>query len=235
MGIGPGDPGLLAPRAKEVLARAEVVFGYRTYLRLVEHLLVGKEVIPSGMREETARARAAVAQAAAGAQVAVVSGGDPGVYGMAAPVLEVAVAAGVPVTVVPGVTAATAAAALLGAPLGHDFAVVSLSDLLTPWPVIVKRLEAAAAADFVLVLYNPSSTKRRERWLEAVEILRAARPAVTPVGIIWDAGRPGEQKVLCDLATVTTHPVDMRATVIVGNSRTYVANGVMLTPRGYNW
>lgn len=235
MGIGPGNPGLLAPRAKEALARAEVVFGYRTYLGLVSDLLAGKEVVPSGMREEVARARAAVARAAGGARVAVLSGGDPGVYGMAAPVLEVAAAAGLPVTVVPGVTAATAAAALLGAPLGHDFAVVSLSDLLTPWPVIVKRLEAAVAADFVLALYNPSSAKRKERWLEAVEILRAGRPAATPVGIVWDAGRPGERKVLCDLATVTAHPVDMRATVIVGNSHTYVANGVMITPRGYNW
>lgn len=235
MGIGPGHPGLLSPLAREALAAAEVVFGYRTYLGLVGDLLAGKEVRASGMREEVTRARAAMARAADGARVAVVSGGDPGVYGMAAPVLEVAAAAGVPVTVVPGVTAATAAAALLGAPLGHDFAVVSLSDLLTPWPVIVKRLEAAVAADFVLVLYNPSSSRRRKRWLEAVEILRAGRPAATPVGIVWDAGRPGERRVLCDLATVTAHPVDMRATVIVGNSHTYVANGVMITPRGYGW
>jgi precorrin-3B C17-methyltransferase len=235
VGIGPGDPGLLSPRAREALAQAEVVFGYHTYLGLVGELLAGKEVHASGMREEAARARAAVARVADGARVAVVSGGDPGVYGMAAPVLEVAAAAGVPVTVVPGVTAATAAAALLGAPLGHDFAVLSLSDLLTPWPVIERRLRAAVAADFVLVLYNPSSSRRRERWLEAVEILRAGRPAATPVGIVWDAGRPGERKVLCDLATVTAHPVDMRATVVVGHSHTYVAGGVMITPRGYRW
>ncbi|MEW6770510.1 MAG: precorrin-3B C(17)-methyltransferase [Bacillota bacterium] len=235
MGIGPGRANEMTPRAEQALKEAEVVVGYRTYLDLVRRLLPGKEVVGSGMREEVARAREAVARAAAGAQVAVVSGGDPGVYGMAAPVLEAAAAAEVPVTVVPGVTAATAAAALLGAPLGHDFAVVSLSDLLTPWSVIEKRLRAVVEADFVLVLYNPASSRRQDKWRRALVVIRERRPPETPVGVVWDAGREGERKVVCNLATVAEFPVDMRALVIIGNSQTYVANGAMITPRGYKW
>lgn len=235
MGIGPGRANEMTPRAEQALKEAEVVVGYRTYLDLVRRLLPGKEVVGSGMREEVARAREAVARAAAGAQVAVVSGGDPGVYGMAAPVLEAAAAAEVPVTVVPGVTAATAAAALLGAPLGHDFAVVSLSDLLTPWSVIEKRLRAVVEADFVLVLYNPASSRRQDKWRRALVVIREGRPPETPVGIVWDAGREGERKVVCNLATAAEFPVDMRALVIIGNSQTYVANGAMITPRGYRW
>lgn len=235
MGIGPGRTAEMTPRAVEALKEAEVVVGYRTYLELIDQILTGKEIIESGMREEVARAREAVARAVAGARVVVVSSGDPGVYGMAAPVLEAAEAARVAVTVVPGVTAATAAAALLGAPLGHDFAVISLSDLLTPWSVIEKRLRAAVDADFVLVLYNPASSRRQEKWRRALTIIREGCPPETPVGIVWDAGREGERKVVCDLATAADFPVDMRALVIVGNSQTYVADGVMITPRGYKW
>jgi precorrin-3B C17-methyltransferase len=223
----------MTPRAARVLEEAGVVVGYRTYLELITPLLAGKEVVESGMREEVARAREAVARAAAGARVAVVSSGDPGVYGMAVPVLEAALETGVVVEVIPGVTAATAAAALLGAPLGHDFAVISLSDLLTPWPVIEKRLRGAVAADFVLVLYNPASSRRQEKWRQALAIIREGRPPGTPVGVVWDAGRAGERKAICDLASVTDLPVDMRATVIVGSTQTYVANGLMITPRGY--
>lgn len=223
----------MTPRAWQALNEAEVVVGYRSYLDLIGPLLMGKEVVEGGMREEVARAREAVARAAKGARVAVVSGGDPGVYGMAVPVLQAAGEAGVAVEVIPGVTAATAAAALLGAPLGHDFAVISLSDLLTPWPVIEKRLRYAVAADFVLVLYNPASSRRQGVWHRSLTVIGEGRPPGTPVGVVWDAGRGGERKTICNLETVTDLPVDMRALVIVGNSQTYVSSGVMITPRGY--
>jgi len=237
VGIGPGGPADLTPRARETIAGAEVVVGYRTYLEQIVLLLEGKEVVWAGMREEVARAREAVSRARTGRRVAVVSGGDPGVYGMAGPVLEAAGEAGVLdlVTVVPGVTAATAAAALLGAPLMHDFAVISLSDLLTPWEVIAARLEAAAAADFVLVLYNPASSRRDWQLARAREILLRRRRPETPVGIVRHAGRPDEETVVTDLAGMLAYPVDMGTTVIVGNSQTYVAQGRMITPRGYRW
>lgn len=233
MGIGPGGANEMTPRAGQALQEAEVVVGYWTYLDLIGPLLMGKEVVESGMREEMARAREAVARAAKGAQVAVVSSGDPGVYGMAVPVLEAAGEAGVAVEVIPGVTAATAAAALLGAPLGHDFAVISLSDLLTPWPVIEKRLRYAVAADFILVLYNPASSRRQEVWHRSLTVIREGYPPGTPVGVVWDAGREGERKVICNLETVADLQVDMRALVIIGNSQTYIDGGAMITPRGY--
>ncbi|ACX52072.1 precorrin-3B C17-methyltransferase [Ammonifex degensii KC4] len=233
MGIGPGSLSDLTFRAAACLEEAEVIIGYRPYLESIAAYLKGKEVFPGRMREELERAREAVLQAQKGKRVAVVSGGDPGVYGMAVPVLQAALEEGVAVEVIPGVTAATAVAACLGAPLGHDFAVVSLSDLLTPWPLILRRLKGALAADFVLVLYNPSSSRRQERWREAVEVIKGGRDPDTPVGIVWEATRPSERKVLTTVGEMEKFPVDMRSLVIVGNSQTYVAGGLMITPRGY--
>ncbi|NPV29448.1 MAG: precorrin-3B C(17)-methyltransferase [Firmicutes bacterium] len=238
VGIGPGDAADLSRRAREVLREAEVVVGYRPYLRLLEGVLLPEqEQVGSGMREEVDRARRAVALALAGRKVAVVSSGDAGIYGMAGLVLEVLLSTGrqdqVDFQVVPGITAASAAAALLGAPLMHDFAVISLSDLLTPWEAILRRIEAAARGDFVVVFYNPRSRKRAHQLLVAREVLLRHRKPETPVGVVTGAGRPGQQVVLTDLARLPSVEVNMQSLVLVGNSQSYVKDGYLITPRGY--
>ncbi|MBT9173391.1 MAG: putative cobalt-factor III C(17)-methyltransferase [Syntrophomonadaceae bacterium] len=207
------------------------MLGYKTYLNLAAPMLEGKEVISSGMKQEVVRAELAVRLALEGKRVAVVSGGDPGVYGMAGPVLELA-PAGLEVEVIPGITAANAAAALLGAPLMHDFACISLSDLLTPWETIERRLAAAAEADFIVVLYNPRSTGRAEH-LEAARRAVLSRRASTVTGWVKNCGRADEQSRITTLAELDTAEVDMFTTVVVGNSQTFVQNGRMITPRGY--
>lgn len=234
VGIGPGDGDQITPRARAALLAAEVIIGYDTYLGLLsDEILAGKEVFRSGMHKEVERCRLAVELARSGKKVAVVSSGDPGVYGMSGPVLEVLGEAELDVEIVPGVTAATAAAAFLGAPLNNDFAVVSLSDLLTPWPVIERRLAAAAAGDYVTVLYNPKSKKRREQFAKAVEIFLRHRKGETPAGIVRNAGRPGEEVIVTTLRELPEQPVDMLTTVIIGNSQTFTVNGRLVTPRGY--
>ncbi len=189
------------------------------------------------MGREVDRAKIAVQKAKEGKNVAVVSSGDPGVYGMAGVVLEAAALenAAVPIEVVPGVTAATAAASVLGAPLVTDFAVISLSDLLTPWETIEKRLHAAAQADFVIVLYNPQSLGRKTPLTEAHKILCLNRRADTPVGVVKCAGRSGEKATITTLGELQCSEVDMATTVVVGNSTTRVVGGRMVTPRGYNF
>lgn len=221
-----------------MLREADVVIGYRPYLRYLEGVLRSDQVVEgSGMGEEVSRARRALALARAGHYVAVVSSGDPGVYGMAGLMLEVILSEGagqeVGFEVVPGVTAALAGAALLGAPLMHDFAVISLSDLLTPWEVIARRLEAAAWADFVIVLYNPRSRKRTWQLEEARRILLQYRSPQTPVGVVNAAGRPGQQVFLSTLAAFLELPVTMDSLVLVGNSQTFARDGYLVTPRGY--
>jgi adenosylcobyric acid synthase len=237
VGIGPGDLKHMTFEARDALASAEVVVGYKTYLDFIEPLLAGKEVISSGMMQEIERCREALRIACSGRTVALVSGGDSGIYGMAGLVLELAEtgAAGSPeIVVVPGVSALQAAAAVLGAPLMHDFAVISLSDLLTPWEAIEKRLAAAAAADFVIALYNPKSRGRVRQIERARELVLAARPGETPVGIVRNACRDGEERVVATLAGMLDHPMDMFSLVIIGNSATYVdSEGRMVTPRGY--
>ncbi|BAF59137.1 precorrin-3B methylase and precorrin-6x reductase [Pelotomaculum thermopropionicum SI] len=228
----------MSRRARELLQEAEVVVGYRSYLRLLEGILhPWQERVESRMREEVDRARRAVALALSGRKVAVVSSGDPGIYGMAGLVLEVLLSTGrqdqVDFQVVPGITAASSAAALLGAPLMHDFAVISLSDLLTPWEVILKRIEAAARGDFVVVFYNPKSKKRVYQLQAAREVLLRYRKPETPVGVVTGAGRPGQQVVLTDLARLPQAEVNMQSVVMVGNSQSYVKDGYLITPRGY--
>jgi precorrin-3B C17-methyltransferase len=232
VGLGPGAERTLTAEALETLARADVVVGYTTYIKLIEHHLAGKEVISSGMKKEVDRAMLALEIAAKGKHVAVVSSGDPGVYGMAGPVLEAA-PAGMEVDIVPGVTAANAAAALLGAPLMHDFAVISLSDLLTPWETIVRRLEAAAYADFIIVLYNPRSRGRKDHLATARSIILEKRDGSTVVGLVRNCGRAEEGSKITTLAQLNVEEVDMFTTVIIGNSCTKVVNGRMVTPRGY--
>jgi precorrin-3B C17-methyltransferase len=216
------------------LAAADVVVGYKPYLELVTDLVTGKRTVASGMRQETARAEAAVAEATTGFRVAVISTGDAGVYGMAGLVLEL-LPEGSPVTVevVPGVTAASAAAACLGAPLMNDFAVVSLSDLLTPLETIERRLRAAADGDFVIALYNPRSTKRDEPLRRALAILREQRAPATPIGLVRNALREGQEARVTTLGELREEDVDMLTILIVGNSTTLVRDGRMVTPRGY--
>jgi len=234
VGIGPGNLNHMTFEAREAIANADAVVGYSTYLKLIEQLLVGKDVISSGMTKEVERCRQAISLAGEGKTVALVSSGDAGVYGMAGLVLELEPQDGIEIIVVPGVSAVQAAAAVLGAPLMHDFAVISLSDLLTPWEIIEKRLAAAAAADFVIALYNPRS-KGRSRHLErARNIILRSRPGRTPVGIVRNACRKGEERIIANLADMPLERADMFSLVIVGNSATCVdRKGRMVTPRGY--
>jgi len=237
VGIGPGAEGLLTPLARRALEEATAVVGYRAYLEMVAGLLAGKTAIPFELGQEVERARKALALAGEGERVVLLSSGDPGIYGMASPALEAWLALAPqhrpPLEVVPGVPALTACAALLGAPLGHDFAVVSLSDLLTPWEVIARRLEAAAMADFVVVIYNPRSRGRPWQLGEARRILLRYRHPDTPVGVVRRAFRPGQAVAISTLGTLDETTVDMETTLVVGSSRTLARDGVMLTPRGY--
>ncbi|HWP95272.1 MAG TPA: precorrin-3B C(17)-methyltransferase [Syntrophomonadaceae bacterium] len=232
VGLGPGQREYITPQAMAALQEAQVIIGYKTYLAFIRDLLPDKEVISSGMRKEIDRARAALEIALSGRVAAVVSSGDPGVYGMAGIVLEIAGDA-VPVEVIPGVTAATSAAAILGAPLMHDFAVISLSDLLTPWETIEKRLTVSAIGDFVIVLYNPRSQGRKQQIEMARSILLQHKDAKTPVGIVQNAKRQGESMVITTLQDMLQEEINMQTTVFIGNSQTRVQNGRMLTPRGY--
>ena len=237
MGIGPGSIEDMSGRAQRALEQSDYIVGYDTYLKLIQPLLAGKEIVGTGMMQEIERCRRAVELAGEGKTVAVVSSGDPGIYGMAGLVLELAQQAPEgkqpDVKVIPGISAVSAAAAVLGAPLMHDFAVISLSDLLTPWEVIVKRLEAAAASDFVVALYNPKSMRRTEQIKEARRIMLANRPETTPVGIVTNASREGETAVISNLADFLQEDIAMFSLVIIGNSRTFVQDGKMITPRGY--
>jgi precorrin-3B C17-methyltransferase len=235
VGIGPGPIEEISPRARRAIEACDIIIGYRTYLKLLGDLAEGKQIVPFGMGQEMARARRAIQEALSGKQVALVSSGDPGIYGMAGPVLEVLQSEGVSLDleIIPGITAFSASAAGLGAPLMNDFAVISLSDLLTPWEVIKGRLEAAAQGDFVVVLYNPRSKKRGQHIQEARRILLKHRSPQTWVGIVRRAGREGEEVLMADLASMPEEKIDMQTTVIIGNSTTFVYQGRMVTPRGY--
>jgi len=212
-----------------------VVAGYTRYLEHIRDLTDGKQLISSGMRQETERCIAALNAAQAGATVALISSGDAGIYGMAGLALELAHASGsgIAIEIVPGVSAAQTAAARLGAPLTLDYACISLSDLLVPWETIRTRLAAVAAADLVTALYNPRSTKRVTQLEEAVAIFREHRPGTTPVGIGVDLGSADERVCLTDLEHLLDQEVDMRTVVVIGNRTTRDLAGWMVTPRGY--
>jgi len=231
--LGPGEEALIPPLARAALAASELVIGLDQYVDRVRHLLrPGTEVLTMPLGDEVARAEAAIGEARAGAAVSLVSSGDVGVYAMASPALELA-GDDVDVEVVPGVTAAQAAASLLGSPLGHDHASISLSDLLTPWPVIERRVEAAGLGDFVVSLYNPRSKGRDWQLGKVREMLLAHRPPDTPVGIVKDAYRPTQRVALTDLVSLRPEDVDMLTVVVVGSSQTRLVAGRMVTPRGY--
>lgn len=240
VGIGPGGMEHITPAAREAIERADVILGYKTYLRLIAALAPHTPREASGMRQEVSRVNRAVELAQQGSRVALVSGGDPGIYGMAGLVYEVLRARGatVDVEIVPGVSAVNASAALLGAPLMHDFAAISLSDLLTPLEDILRRVEMAARADFVLCLYNPKGQGRAETFRRTCEVLARCRTPETPVGVVRSAYRVGQQVAIVSLGELcadesAAQQVDMTTLLIVGNSQTFVHQGKMITPRGY--
>lgn len=240
VGLGPGDPALLAPGAAAVLERADVVVGFRGYMDQIESMTSGKELVSMELGQELERASRAVELASAGHTVAVVSSGDAGVYGMSGPVFRVLTERNwdgqhPQVVTVPGVSALQSAAALLGSPLMQDFCAISLSNLLTPWETIVRRLEGAAAGDFVVALYNPRSQRRDWQLLEARRILLNHRPDNTPVGLVREAYRDDQKITITSLGELEEKyaDVDMFTTVIIGNSTSYMLSGKMVTPRGY--
>jgi precorrin-3B C17-methyltransferase / cobalt-factor III methyltransferase len=239
VGIGPGAHEHTTPAALAAIADAEVVVGYTTYIRLVQDLVAGKEVVRTGMTEEIGRARIAVERAQAGAKVVIISSGDAGVYGMGGLVFQVLQEVGwtrgasPDLRLIPGITALNACASLVGAPLGHDFCAISLSDLLTPWSVIERRIRAAAESDFVIGLYNPASGRRTRQIVRAHELIREHRPGTTPVALVKSAYRRRETRVLTDLDHCLEYEIGMLTTVIVGSSQSFVFEGHMVTPRGY--
>ena len=235
VGLGPGDPQFLTAQAQSALEEAEVLCGYPVYLDLVRPYYPEKEYYATGMTKELDRCRWALETAHSGRTVALVCSGDAGVYGMASPVLELAQDyPDVAVEVVPGLTAALSGGAVLGAPLAHDFCVISLSDRLTPWEVIEKRLAAAAMGDFCMAVYNPSSKGRPDYLARAVRILlQNGKAPDTVCGLVRNIGREGQSAQVLTLAQLEQTPVDMFTTVYIGNRNTRVLQGRMVTPRGY--
>lgn len=236
IGMGPGNVEEMSLKAYRVLQQVDAVVGYQLYLELLTDILnPGQEIISTGMKRERERAEQALALAASGKEVAIVSSGDAGIYGMAGLVLELKQKKGLTlkVEVVAGITAASAAAALLGAPLMQDCALISLSDLLIPWSVIAQRLELAARADLAIALYNPRSSKRITQLERARAILLKYLSAHTPVGIVRNASRAQQEKVITTLDRLLDGPIDMFTVILIGNSQTFSCDGLMITPRGY--
>jgi precorrin-3B C17-methyltransferase len=239
VGIGPGAAQHTSPAALEAIKNSDLIVGYTTYIKIVKPLIEGKEVVRTGMTEEIGRARAAVERARDGGKVAIISSGDAGVYGMAALVFQVLAEIGwkrgesPELCIVPGMTALNSCGSLVGAPFGHDFCAISLSDLLTPWPAIARRIDAAASADFVIALYNPASGRRTRQIVEAHDIIARYRPGNTPVALVKSAYRKLQQTTLTDLDHFLEYEIGMLTTVIVGSSNTFTFEGYMVTPRGY--
>lgn len=235
VGLGPGGPQFLTAQAQSALQQAEVLCGYTVYLDLIRPYFPDKTFYSTGMTKEIDRCRWALETARSGKTVALVCSGDAGVYGMASPLLELAEQfPAVTVEIVPGLTAALSGGAVLGAPLAHDFCVISLSDRLTPWVVIEKRLAAAAMGDFCVALYNPSSKGRPDYLEKAVRILlENGKSPETVCGLVRNIGREGQSHVILPLAQLEHTPVDMFTTVFIGNAQTRELQGRMVTPRGY--
>ncbi|WP_333652665.1 precorrin-3B C(17)-methyltransferase [Dissulfurispira sp.] len=249
VGTGPGGIEHITPYAQDAIRKSDVIVGYGTYLDLIQELIKDKGVVSTGMTQEIDRCKKAVELALSGKTVSVISGGDPGIYAMAGLVFEIlkdrnalsvmrngikgSNAARIAVEVIPGISALNACAARLGAPLMHDFAVISLSDRLTPWELIEKRLAAAAMSDFVTVLYNPKSMGRPEHINKARAIFLKHRSTETPVGIVKGATRENERIIIANLGDMLNYEIDMQTTVIIGNSQTFTLNNYMITPRGY--
>ena len=234
IGLGPGGGADLTGRARAALEESDVIVGYTVYIDLIRAEFGRKELLTTPMRKEQERCEMALELADSGKTVAMVCSGDPGVYGMAGLCYELAPRwPEVVLKVVPGITAACGGAAVLGAPLMHDFCLISLSDLMTPWEKIEKRLRAAGEADFVLCLYNPSSHKRKDYLRRACEILLERKSPETPCGYVREIGRDGEAATVLTLGELKDAQVDMFTTVFIGNAQTQVIGGKLVTPRGY--
>ncbi|WP_326909663.1 precorrin-3B C(17)-methyltransferase [Sedimentibacter sp. MB31-C6] len=231
VGIGPGSQETMTYKAMETIEQSDVIVGYKTYINLIEDLLKEKEVISNGMKQEIDRVKKAIEISKTGKTVSVISSGDAGVYGMAGLILELS--EDEEVRIVSGVTASTAAAAVLGAPLMHDFCHISLSDLLTPLDLIYKRVALAAEGDFVICIYNPRSKGRPDYLKNAFEIMSKYKSNSTPVGIVKNACRENQEVQICTMDTIDYETVDMLSIVIVGNSSTYIKNNKIITKRGY--
>jgi precorrin-3B C17-methyltransferase len=233
VGIGPGELGQMTFRAREAISQSEVVVGYKSYIKLIEPYLGGKEVIATGMGSEIERVKAALNLVKKGRIVSLVSSGDTGIYGMAGLVGEILGHRDIDIEVIPGVPLLAASAALLGAPINADFVAVSLSDYLVPWPEIARRLELAAQGNFVIILYNPRSQKRQRQLAQARKIILRYRPPSTPVGVVTNAYRQGQEVSITDLEHMLDFKIGMSTTIIIGNSATFSLDGWMVTPRGY--
>ncbi len=248
VGMGPGRETMMTNEAIAALEAADVIVGYNVYLDLLGDRFAGKEFISTPMKQEMERCRICFRKAAEGRNVAMICSGDAGIYGMASLMFETGEEMrclggdlgadfgadnGIGIRVVPGITAASSGAAVLGAPLNHDFCVISLSDLLTPWELIERRLRAAAAGDFAIAIYNPSSRKRHDHLMKACDILLETIEGSRPCGYVRSIGRDGEEYHICTLAELRETQVDMFTTVFVGNSQSRVIGGRLITPRGY--
>lgn len=231
VGIGPGGMEHMTLKALETIKACEVIVGYTFYIELIKDLIQGKRVIKTGMKGEIERCKMAVEEASKGFDTCIISTGDAGLYGMAGPILELA--GDIEVEIIPGVTSSFCAAAEVGAPIMHDFCTISLSDLMTPWEVIERRLHMAAQGDFVIALYNPKSKGRAEHIYKAIEILSQYMLPTTPVALVKNAGRKGNSKRILTLGTIDYEFIDMMTVVLIGNSNSYIQNGKIITPRGY--
>lgn len=235
IGMGPGKISTMTSEALTTIEKCQVIAGYTKYIELAGELIDGKEIISTGMKKERERCARCVEAAMAGKDVALICSGDAGIYGMASLTLEIANEKGFTnVEVIPGITAASSGAAVVGAPVNHDFCVISLSDLLTPWELIEKRLRAAAMGDFVVVIYNPASHGRPDYLEKACKILLEDKSPDTACGYVKNIGRDGTVSKVCKLSELGTQEVDMFTTVFIGNSRTKIINNKLVTPRGYN-
>ncbi len=236
IGMGPGKEEMMTGEAIQALDNSDVIIGYTVYVKLLGERFAGKEMLTTPMRQETERCRLCFEEAAKGKQVALICSGDAGIYGLASLMYEMGNE--YPETeliVIPGITAASSGAAVLGAPLNHDFCVISLSDLLTPWDKIEKRLIAAAEGDFALAIYNPSSHKRKDYLMRACDILLRVIEEERPCGFVENIGREGTRAVTCTLKELRETQVNMFTTVFVGNSGSEIVNGKLITKRGYQF
>ena len=241
VGIGPGYEEHMTPRAKKCIEESEVIIGYSTYIALVQHLIKDKEIHEYSMTQEVERANQAIEFAESGKTISLVSSGDAGIYGMAGLVYEVLADRGwkrengIYVEIVPGVSALNSCSALIGSPLMTDFAVVSMSDLLVPWDIIMQRVDAAAKGDYVIVIYNPQSKKRIHQLRDTKDLLLKYREPSTPVAIVKAAYRDAQKIIMTDLEHELEHTdsLGMLSTVIIGNSSTFMHDGLMINPRGY--
>ena len=233
VGIGPGKKADMTFRAYEAMEKSDIIIGYKTYMDLIKEYYPGKEMKNSPMTKEVDRCIEVLKLAKEGKNVALISSGDAGVYGMAGIMLEIADGEA-EVEIIPGVTATNAAAAIVGAPVMHDYVTISLSNLLTDWELIKKRLELAAQGDFVVSIYNPKSRGRVTQIEEAREIMLKYKPKTTPVAIVRNAGREDEEHVVTTLDEMLNHEINMLTIVIIGNANTFIKDGKMITPRGYS-